>query len=344
MNIDIIPFEADKQNIWDDIQKRSSNRSFLTCSPRIEFQKTHGKETAQFFIKDDESFIGILFLEIARRKLSKYAYAPHGPVLLDNYSTSPEVYMELSKFGKKFIKENNLNFFRIDPILDEQYQSFLKQSGWSKSIVLGQARHQWFMDISEDEEAILKNLKKDTRYYINRGKNKGIKIVRATEERTVNDFIELMHQTKERQNFANFDDSYYKDQWTDLQPKGIAEIFVAYLNEKPLAGALMNYYDKTSYYSHAGSTSDQELAKLAAPYYLHWEMIRYAKCIGCEVYDFWGVIPKGIKHDWRGLSDFKMKFDGTLRTLVGVHEVSSGSVMALIQKLYDWKSYHKLKN
>ncbi|MCA9387302.1 peptidoglycan bridge formation glycyltransferase FemA/FemB family protein [Candidatus Dojkabacteria bacterium] len=345
MSIQVIQFnELSDWGIWEDIQKRSTNRSFLTAKPRIEFQQKNGKETKQFLIKDKEETIGTLYVEIFRRKIAKYAYAPHGPVLLNNYTTSEEVYRSLVKFGKSFINEQKLNYFRIDPILEESYQPLLKKTGWSKSNILGQARHQWIMDISASEDDILKSLKKDTRYYINRGQKKGINVIRATDQSTVNDFIELMHQTKERQNFSNFDDSYYKNQWNELNSKGMCEIFVSYFENKPLAGALMNYYDKTSYYSHAGSTSDQELAKLAAPYFLHWEMIKYAKSIGCNTYDFWGVIPKGIEHDWRGLSDFKMKFEGTLRSLVGVHEVSSGSVMALIQKAYDWKSYHKLKN
>lgn len=353
MNIKILPFDKNTQSdIWNDIQLRSSNKSFLTASDRIEFQEKQGKETQQFIIFHDEkdnrpfwnSPIGILYIEIYRRKIAKYAYCPHGPVFLSEYIQSEEVWTELAKFGKEFIKKEKLNYFRIDPILEEPNRYMLNKAGWSSSITLGQARHQWFMDISENEENLLKIQKKDTRYYINRAKKKGVIVKIAEDEKTVEDFIELMHQTKERQNFSNFEDDYYRAQWKDLKTKGLTEIFVAYFENKPVAGALMNYFDNTSYYSHAGSTSDPELAKLAAPYFLHWEMIRYAKSRGMTVYDFWGIVPKGLKHDWRGLSDFKMKFDGQQRSLVGVHEVYNLNVMTLVQKLYDWWSYHKLKN
>jgi lipid II:glycine glycyltransferase (peptidoglycan interpeptide bridge formation enzyme) len=345
MNIQILPFDPNVHStIWNDIQLRSTRRSFLTASDRIEFQKNHGKEIKQFLIFDNQTPIGLIYLEIYRRKIAKYAYAPHGPVLLDEFLLSSEVYQKLSEFGKEFIRSENLNFFRIDPIIEEENQSMLKNSGWSNSMILGQARHQWLMNISDTEEEILKNLDKDTRYYVNRGQKKGVIVKIATDEKILEDFIDLMHQTKERQNFSNFDDDYYRDQWRNLRPVGMTEIFVAYFEDKPVAGALMNYYDKTSYYSHAGSTSDPELSKLASAYYLHWEMIKYAKQKGCTTYDFWGVIPKGIKHDWRGLSDFKMKFNGELRSLVGVHEVYNQNIPTLVQRAYDWWSYRKLKN
>ncbi len=345
MDIKILSFDSTlHSSIWNEIQHNASRKSFLTAIERIEFQKKYGKEIKQFIIFDSEKPIGLIYVEIHKRKISKYGYCPHGPVLIDEYLLSEEVYCKLADFGKEFIKSEGLNYFRIDPIIEEENRKLLKKTGWSNSIILGQARHQWFMDISAPEEEILMNIKKDTRYYINRGKKKGIVVKAATDEKTVEDFIDLMHQTKERQHFSNFDDDYYRNQWRELRPVGLAEIFVAYFEDKPLAGALMNYFDKTSYYSHAGSTSDSELAKLAAPYFLHWEMIRYAKDRGYLVYDFWGVIPKGIKHDWRGLSDFKMKFEGTLRSLVGVHEVYNLNLKTLLQKVYDWYSYRKLKN
>src|SRR5262245_57828213 len=48
-----------------------------------------------------------------------------------------------------------------------------------------------------------------------------------------------------------------------------------------------------------------------APYLLHFEIMRKAKALGCEWYDFWGIGPEGAPdHPWHNWSVFKRKFGG----------------------------------
>ena len=49
--------------------------------PWIEFQKSLGKEIDQYLIYVEDQVVGNLYIEISRRKLAKYAYAPYGPVI-----------------------------------------------------------------------------------------------------------------------------------------------------------------------------------------------------------------------------------------------------------------------
>jgi lipid II:glycine glycyltransferase (peptidoglycan interpeptide bridge formation enzyme) len=49
-----------------------------------------------------------------------------------------------------------------------------------------------------------------------------------------------------------------------------------------------------------------------APYLLHYEIMRGARAMGYECYDFWGIAPAGASdHPWQDISVFKRKFGGT---------------------------------
>lgn len=354
--------------IWNSINNSSSTSSFLTSLDWIEFQKERGKETKKFLIKIKEEYIGILYLEIYRRKTAKFAYAPYNPVVIDLADNSKlSIYKSLKIFAQNFIKEHKLNLFRFDPLENINQSALIKKAGFIKSYASAQAQDMWeFQHLLDPspieefdektgiyieaekrrkevtlEEELLAVIKKDTRYYINRAIKLGVKVKKATTEEEVIAFGNLMKETTQRKGFINFDTSYYLDQWKALQSKGITEIYLAEYQGKYLAGALMNFHKDTVYYAHGASTSDPEFMKVSAPYVLHFEMMKDAQSRGIKNYNFWGVVPKGIEHDYRGLSDFKMKFPGTMISYVGPYEIGRFSLGYFVQRIADCWNYRK---
>ena len=386
MNIQFIRYNQEQHaNIWEEINLASPHSSFLTSHAWVEFQKSLGKESYQYLIKADDEFVGLIYLEVSRRKIAKYAYAPYGPVL--NYqlpiSNFQLIFEELKKFAKGFVNEHNLNYFKIDPMMNVDQRQLITDAGWKQSFAPGQAKDTWVatlpsVDPSSNpstnsgqalrviQENFLKSFKKDTRYYVNRARKNGVVVRRASnkDKQVVDDFVILMRDTKERKGFMNFDNSYYEKQWlffknqnsnikiqtnekieevgkerkkspahdSSLQPKApnLCEIYVAYYEDKPIGGALMNWYNGWVNYAHGGSTSDKELAKLGGPYLLHYEIMTEAIEKGFTTYNFWGIVPG------QGFSMFKKKFPGELVQYVGPFEVGSGKIGYMINRLYDW--------
>lgn len=345
--IKFVKFKAET-DLWSKILNESSNSSFINTLDWLGFQETNSRKVEKYFIQDDaERTVGLFAVEVFKRKLVKYANLPYAPVLVDGLDDIlvQQIYTELMFFAKKYCVVNKINTFRIDPYIDVKYSSMLLAIGWRKSLGLGQPKNPFVWDISQEVEKLLMQLKKETRYYVRKPEKEGVVVKRVENIDQIDDFIQLMHETETRKGFVNYPAEYYKRQWELIGPDSnskMCDIFIAYYNSKPVAGALINYFNKTANYSHGASASDKALSKLAAPYYLHWEIIKFAKTRGFEKYNFWGVVPKElINHPWRGLSDFKMKFPGEMSSLVGPYEVYNNFLGMIQQRFYDWWFYKK---
>lgn len=333
--INFIKYNEEKHaEIWEKINLESHNSSFLSSLDWIGFQKSLGKETHQFLIEIDGDFVGNIYTEVSRRKIAKYAYVPYGPVISDQSEKADDqlIFKELQAFAKQFCREQNLNYFKIDPIIHKDNSSFIEDLGWKKSMAIGQAKDAWVTELGDDAETLLMSFKKDTRYYVNRARKNGVIVKKATDKSIVEGFIKLMEETKERQDFVNFNNSYYLKQWEYLKEKGsdLCQVYVAYYKDKPIAGALMNFYNGWVNYAHGASTSDRELSKLGGPYLLHYEIMKDAISIGYSNYNFWGIVPG------QGFSMFKMKFPGEMVSYAGTFEVGTAKPAYYLNRLYDW--------
>lgn len=355
MNIIFKKFNSLDSELWEKTNLDAESSSFLSSIHWINFQKSLGKETDQYFIyaeSENASFpVGVLYIEIYRRKIAKFAYSPYGPVLnlkaisminpdLSIFESYKLFLKEFKRFCKKYVSENELNLFRFDPLINSNYKEAFIKTGFSKTFAATQAMDVWEMDISKSEDEILKALKKDTRYYIKRATKIGVEIVKARTEEEVFEFVKLMSQTTERKDFANYSSDYFINQWKALNEIGMTEIYLAKYQDKYISGALFNFYKDTAYYAHGASTSDSELMKISSPYLLHFEIMKDVKERNITKYNFWGVVPKEIKnHPWRGLSDFKMKFPGSLISYSGGFEIGSNFLKFNLHRLSDFLNY-----
>lgn len=345
--IKFVKFKTEKE-LWNKILSESSNSCFINTLDWLEFQETNSRKVEKYFIQDNTGkTIGLFAIEVFKRKLVKYANLPYTPVLVDDLEDIlvQQIYTELRFFAKKYCSANRINTFRIDPNIDVKYSSMLLATDWRKSLGLGQPKNPFVWNISGDVENLLMQLKKETRYYVKKPEKEGVIVKRVEGVDQIDDFIILMHETEQRNSFVNHPAEYYKRQWELIGPNSdakICDIFIAYYNSNPVAGALINYFNKTANYSHGASASDKALSKLAAPYFLHWEIVKFAKTRGIEKYNFWGVVPKElVDHPWRGLSDFKMKFPGEMSSLVGPYEVYNNFFGMIQQRVYDWWVYRR---
>src|SRR5258706_26851 len=118
-----------------------------------------------------------------------------------------------------------------------------------------------------------------------------------------------------RQGISTKPPSYFRNLVSGLSAVQKVSIFFAEYQGRRLATALVVYFGRRATYFFGGSLSLHR--RVMAPYLLHFEIMRRAKALGCEWYDFWGIAPKDQPdHSWQDISAFKRKFGGVEVNLV----------------------------
>lgn len=250
--------------------------AFLQSPQWAEFQKTLDRKV--FFINE------ALIIKMPLVFGFSYLYSPKGAT-----SDLDEI--------KKLAKKERAIFFRCEP-QQKPNTKFIQ----TKDI---QPRCTQILDLTKSEQKLLAGMKQKTRYNIRLAEKKGVKIDIGNFEK----FYNLLIHTSTRQKIKLHPKNYYK------KLAGFNEIFIAYYQNKPIAGAMVNFFEDTATYLHGGSlqklkngkTEEQKNIKnLMAPYLLHWEIIKTAKSRGIKYYDWWGVDEKR----WPGITRFKKGFGG----------------------------------
>jgi lipid II:glycine glycyltransferase (peptidoglycan interpeptide bridge formation enzyme) len=202
-----------------------------------------------------------------------------------------------------------------------------------------QPRRTLLVDLRGSEEAILARMKQKTRYNIRLAAKKGV-IVRAWDD--IASFHRMMLATGERDVFGVHSLEYYRRAYALFHPTGMAELFVAEHENRPLAALMAFARGKRAWYFY-GASAD-EARNLMPTYLLQWEAMRWAKARGCEEYDLWGVPDEDeaaleadfeSRHDelW-GVYRFKRGFGGELRRAAGALDRVYNP---LLYRLYLWR-------
>lgn len=132
-------------------------------------------------------------------------------------------------------------------------------------------------------------------------------------------FHKLYMETVRRERISGRNIDYFYDLVDILGAKDMAEVFIAELQDEPLAAAIVTYCDGVASYLYGGSSRKNR--EVMAPFALHFAIIRQAKKRNCHSYDLLGVAPEGAKnHKWAGLTRFKENFGGKNVEIIGGYD------------------------
>lgn len=288
-----------------------------------------------------------------------YLYSIFGPIFdFKNEEISQILFDEIDKIAKKeksiyckigpiiplqSVDENFLNGLRILKNYFKKYKFYPSRAQQQQPLDV------LILDLINSEEKILNQMKHKGRYNIHLAQKRGVKIFSTVDtEIDLNIFYNLIKETTERNNFFCYPKEYYKKMLEILREKNLIQIFIAKLNNQPLAAAIITFYGSKAVYYYGGSTDEKR--ETMAPYLLHWEIIKEAKKRNCKTYDFWGIIPEPWldkknqwkvnlgnkilnfkteqeakkyclkKHPFKGVSQFKEKFGGRRVSYSGIFE------------------------
>lgn len=292
------------------------------------FQKALGRKVLN--IQSDKcTALGI----IETGRWTKRLYIPAGP----NVNNSAELEAILHK-ALEIAKKNNLDYLRFEP-------SIVPDNSLIKSLNIKKSKHnvqpQWTIinDLSLTQDEILSGFSQLPRRIYRKCLKSGMEFEVSYNSDNIKYFLEFIHEVSDRTGMQAHSDEYFKTfakSTFKSQKCGILLAKLPKLNsdgsrdndlKEVVATILFGRTENTFYYLHAASkTSERKLSPATA---LAIHSLLFAKEVGCETYDFYGVTPptdspeyNSKKWDsWKGFTKFKESFGGIRVKSPGTYEI-----------------------
>jgi len=313
--------ELDQQK-WDAFVSSTTQSEVLQSYEWGEVKGNYGWQPIRIAIEDDNKIVASAL--ILKRKLpyinKSIFYIPRGPILDFEDEKALEYLLEEIR---QQAQRHKAILLKIDPEIDESDNKkigILEKKGFKIQKKQVQPRATIFLDLRKPLEEILKNCEEKTRYNTRLSFKKGVKVREASNETGLDIFYDIYKETAGRDNFLIHPKKYYQKVYDFLIKKGLANIFIAEMNSEPLAAVWIFNFGKRIWYMYGASKSS---ARNVMPNHaLHFEVMKWAKGKGFELYDLWGI-PANPKpnHPLFGVYRFKKGYNGELEKFVGAMDL-----------------------
>ncbi|MBD3362356.1 peptidoglycan bridge formation glycyltransferase FemA/FemB family protein [Candidatus Dojkabacteria bacterium] len=299
-----------------------------------ETKKIEGWKPYRFGVKDGleeygfsegELLVGAQVLVKKYKFFGKLAYIPHGPVFI----TPPDRDLPNALWKKfergliKWAKKNRIFTVELEPkatFHEARFGEYRFLENWKITKRNRQPKYKLIMDITQSEKEILAGMKKNTRYNVRYAKRKGVKINKydfsdPSIDKVIDRFYDLVLRMQERaEGYPVRPKKYFQNLVEQFKgTKNMMFIEAEYDGDV----VAMNISQFTKFWAssfYAGSI--RKHSKKKPPYLLRWASILEAKERGCDIYDFWGIVPDSKHH--KGYSKHKLSFGGDRIDFVGV--------------------------
>lgn len=307
---------VDNQKEWDSFLSKQRQSLFTQYSAYGEFYKLLGEKMWIVGIYDQGKLIGGSLVVSVHAKRGNFLFLPYGPVI--NFK-SEKVFAKLIKFISKLAEQKKYNFVRVSPFLDDtvNYRKLFADNGFCKAPIHMLAETTWLLDLSPNENDLLKNMKKNHRNLIRRCLREGVRINRMTTSGSLERLNNLHDITARKHNFHRFSRKYISDEFKIFAKQNEALVFEAYLSDGTLdSSSIIMFMGNMVAYRHSASLNSNR--RLPTSYLVQWEVILEAKRRGKKIYNFWGIAPadSGREHPFSGITHFKKGFGGFQKDLL----------------------------
>ena len=267
---------------------------------------------------ESKNLLGVALAIKVKARRGTFLFCPYSP-LIKSESGERELQIKSQEliwhtffdYLKKLARRENASFVRISPLLEntEENLEIFKKAGFRNAPVhLMHPELTWLLDITPDENEIMKGMRKTTRNLIRRAGRDGVEIFQGTDIKNLEDFYRIHLETVQRHKFIPFSFKTLKNQLEVFRQDNQISIFSAKYKNKIISSAVIVFYGNQAFYHHGASS--QEYSKIPSSYLLLWEAIREAKKRKKKIFNFWGIVENKSGHPWSGLSKFKKGFGG----------------------------------
>jgi lipid II:glycine glycyltransferase (peptidoglycan interpeptide bridge formation enzyme) len=255
---------------------------------------------------------------------------------------------ELKKIGRK----EKCIFIQLEPNI-EKGQGIQKKI---KQLKLLPSAHPLFtpftfqLNLTENEEDLLKNMHSKTRYNIKVAQKHGVEIIEDNSDAAFNRYLRLTNETTKRQKFYAHTEKYHKLMWETLRNKketeGLsAHLFLARYKREVLAAWILFVFKDTLYYPYGASSTKNREAMAST--LMMWEVIKFGKKMELKNFDMWGSLGPNPnpKDPWYGFHRFKQGYGARLVEFIGSYDLVINPILYKLYVVLDklrW-AYLKLK-
>lgn len=218
--------------------------------------------------------------------MGRLAYVPKGPVV--DWANDEQLSALMATLDR-CARSRNAVALTIEPDLPDEaaHLDTLRAHGFRPAPFSSvQPRRTVIVDIAGDETAVLAAMKSKTRYNVRLAARKGV-AVREASEVDLPAFHRLMAETATRDGFGVRSPAYYEAAYGLFVPQGQARLLLAEVNQETVAAVMVFALPPQAWYFY-GASANAHREKMPN-YLLQWEAVRWAKSLGCTVYDLWGV-------------------------------------------------------
>ncbi len=177
------------------------------------------------------------------------------------------------------------------------------------------------LDLSGEEEEILKGMKSKTRYNIRLSERKGVAVKQCGIE-ALEEWYDIYRETAERDKIALHSFEYYRKLFSLSETENDSpdlRIYMAEAEGENIAGIITSFYSGQAIYLYGASLNIKRETMPA--YSLQWKAIKDAREAGCSLYDFFGIPPvDDPSHPMHGLYRFKTGFGGMIIHRYGCYD------------------------
>lgn len=166
----------------------------------------------------------------------------------------------------------------------------------------------FLVDLSQPEDVLWQRMSKSARKHIRRAqKHEDLAVVEAGTSKQLSEIYSLLRMTYDHARIPLADFSLFQALFEVLRPRQMAQFFVVYYRDMPIAGSVELLFNRTMYGFYGGA--DRQFANLNPTELLQWRLFQWGQEHGYSVYDFGGA---GKPDEEYGVRDFKAKFGGDL--------------------------------
>ena len=306
---------------WDDAAARSPGGHVLQSSAWARIREQQGWRAEFVRIGDPLPVALVLWRQIPL--FGGMAYVPRGPVVApgdrDGLAHALEALAELAR-------ERRAVLLKVDPELAAgDILPVLSHAGYERGPDVQPVLATLVIDLAPDADALMAGLEKDTRWSVRQAQKRGVSVRAVTDGPSLRAFYDLYRTTGERARFITRTWDYYSVVWRTLVDEGLATCRLAYVGDRPVAGAMTWTCGERDLYMYGAS--GEEGRKCFASYALQWECIAAAKARGAIRYDLGGIpLDTSRKDDpMHGPYLFKKGFAGPGGRVIryaGAHDVA----------------------
>ncbi|MBD3308284.1 peptidoglycan bridge formation glycyltransferase FemA/FemB family protein [candidate division KSB3 bacterium] len=240
------------------------------------------------------------------------------PLMIDRFDQAPDAEQIKNAFIAHFARE----YFTGQRFI--MYPCFhlthcvLEEPGWD---CITQYDSTAFLDLRSDEETLWKGLQGKCRNAVRYAQRQGVTARIANELPYFDRFYHFYKEIRIKRDTQYISYEELRAKFEAFTHKGLADLWVSFLDDLPLAYAFIWKYRRTINFVYG--SSDAESWSYKPNNLIQWELIRYYKQQGYTLYNMWGIrnmnfSEKAPPSDRKieGYGKFKLSFGAELRDLV----------------------------